>query len=308
MNTTFPPRLPRLGIALVLSLSCPGLVLAQGSLTPPGAPAPLMKSLDQIEPRTPVDAAHTPGNSSEEFIISQPGSYYLTTNIVGLSGADGIEITANNVTLDLNGFSLLGTAVSRNGIYCQGHGVVVRNGTIKSWGSLGIEDLVSSTPARVFEKLTVSSNAVYGIETSQGAIIQDCVIEANVGFGIYATGASRISGCIVDGNGSGGIAIEPPGACVVVNNFAFGNDTNDHFGEIYMNSPNNHIEGNRAIVTSPTGNGIYIFSESFNTNNVIVKNDVAGGGTRNFTLISGNDVGPIGSATNSTSPWANISH
>jgi hypothetical protein len=29
---------------------------AQGSLTPPGAPAPTMKTLAQIEPRTPVDA------------------------------------------------------------------------------------------------------------------------------------------------------------------------------------------------------------------------------------------------------------
>ena len=29
-------------------------VFAQGSLTPPGAPAPTMKTLAQIEPRTPI--------------------------------------------------------------------------------------------------------------------------------------------------------------------------------------------------------------------------------------------------------------
>jgi len=48
-------------------------VFAQGSLTPPGAPAPMMKSLDQIEARTPIDAAHTPGDPNNQFIISAPG-------------------------------------------------------------------------------------------------------------------------------------------------------------------------------------------------------------------------------------------
>ena len=46
---------------------------AQGGLTPPGAPAPTMKSLAQIEPRTPI--------SSVPFTISTAGSYYLTTNV-----------------------------------------------------------------------------------------------------------------------------------------------------------------------------------------------------------------------------------
>jgi len=51
---------------LLLALSLPR-AFAQGSLTPPGAPAPTMKSLDQIEPRTPI--------SSLPFTISSSGSY-----------------------------------------------------------------------------------------------------------------------------------------------------------------------------------------------------------------------------------------
>ena len=74
--------------------------LAQGALTPPGAPAPTMKSLAQIEPRTPI--------SSAPFTISAPGSYYLTTNVT-VSAGDAITIAANNVTLDLNGFTIAST-------------------------------------------------------------------------------------------------------------------------------------------------------------------------------------------------------
>ena len=95
---------------LALAILNPQLstVFAQGSLTPPGAPAPVMKSLDQIEPRTIVNAANTPGDSGNSFIITNAGSYYLTTNLVGVSSKNGIKIAANNVALDLNGFALLG--------------------------------------------------------------------------------------------------------------------------------------------------------------------------------------------------------
>ncbi|HEY1120852.1 MAG TPA: hypothetical protein VGE67_04595, partial [Haloferula sp.] len=50
---------------------------AQGPLTPPpGAPAPLMKSLDQIEARTPLVAgqAGVAIDSNGTITISQPGS------------------------------------------------------------------------------------------------------------------------------------------------------------------------------------------------------------------------------------------
>src|SRR6478609_1827254 len=95
MKTTF-----KLGVLTLLlsALNSQLLTFAQGSLTPPaGAPAPVMKSLSQIEPRTPV--------SSAPFTINQPGSYYLTTNLT-ISSGTAITIATNDVTLDLNGFAL----------------------------------------------------------------------------------------------------------------------------------------------------------------------------------------------------------
>src|SRR5438094_3223557 len=84
-------------------------ILAQGRLTPPGAPAPTMKSLDQIEARTPI--------SSLPFTIpfnNNSGSYYLTKNL-SVSTGNGIDIQGDNVMVDLNGFTISSTAASANG-------------------------------------------------------------------------------------------------------------------------------------------------------------------------------------------------
>ena len=65
-----------------------------------------MKSLDQIEPRTPISAA--------PFTITNSGSYYLTTNLTVSSG-NAITIATNGVTLDLGGFTIVSTAPNSSG-------------------------------------------------------------------------------------------------------------------------------------------------------------------------------------------------
>jgi len=95
---------------ILLTLVCKGCLLSalhgQGALTLPGTPAPSMKTLTQIEPRTPI--------SSAPFTISQSGSYYLTGNLTVSSG-DAITFAANGVTLDLAGFSITSTKASAAG-------------------------------------------------------------------------------------------------------------------------------------------------------------------------------------------------
>src|SRR5262245_40285062 len=56
-----------LGFTAVLGFST--ALMAQGPLAPPGPPAPLFKTLEQVEPRRPI--------SSVPFTINQPGSYYV---------------------------------------------------------------------------------------------------------------------------------------------------------------------------------------------------------------------------------------
>ena len=84
-------KLATLALLLLIVHSPLSTTFSQGALTPPGAPAPTMKTLAQIEPRMPI--------SSLTYIISAPGSYYLTTNLTCIGGsANGINISSSDVT------------------------------------------------------------------------------------------------------------------------------------------------------------------------------------------------------------------
>ena len=108
-------------------------VLAQGSLTPLGGPAPTMKTLDQIEARTLIPGGTAP------FVINSAGSYYLTGNLA-VSGATAITVNASNVTVDLNGFTISSTASPAAGTTVLiGSGrasVTVQNGNISGPGTV----------------------------------------------------------------------------------------------------------------------------------------------------------------------------
>lgn len=87
-----------------------------------------MLTLSQVEPRTPI--------SSAPFTITQPGSYFLTTNVtIGIAGP-AIAINANNTTFDLNGFSISSTNPSAGGtaiLLASGvHNITILDGTIES--------------------------------------------------------------------------------------------------------------------------------------------------------------------------------
>ena len=177
-------------------------VQAQGNLTPPGAPAPTMKTLQQIEPR--VDAMTLAGDAQSEIVITSPGSYYLSANLEVNKG-DGIRIFATSVTLDLNGFEIRrisgGGAGVDNGINLVGGSdrVKVINGTIVGF-SYGIRSYYPNPKGCLFEKLTVTECANYGIEGGESTRIIDCIAHDNPGIGILALAGSIISGCAAYGN------------------------------------------------------------------------------------------------------------
>lgn len=171
---------------------------AQGNLTPPGAPAPLFKTLDQVEPRTPISTNTTPGDSDSLFKITQPGSYYLTGNIAGVANKHGIEIVTNHVTIDLMGFTLDGkraTASSKSGIFCTTNDrlsdITIQNGAITGWDDNGI----------------FLGNSLVGFETVARSVVRHIVASTNAGNGIVVTKDSLVEDCICDNNGQHGISL-----------------------------------------------------------------------------------------------------
>src|SRR5262245_16864747 len=141
-------RIAAISTLLLLSLADVGL--AQGPLVPPGPPGPTFKTLQQVEPRTPI--------SSLPITLSQPGSYYLTTNLQGVAGQHGITISGPRVTLDLMGFELRGVAGSLSGIYMNpATSPHIRDGSITGWGQDGING--TNGGGGIIEELRVSNNS-----------------------------------------------------------------------------------------------------------------------------------------------------
>lgn len=106
-----------------------------GPLNPPGgAVVPTGKPLGEVEPRTAVGPATTPGDGGSAYVIAAGGSYYLTGNINVVSG-NGITIAADNVTLDLNGFAVASTSAAPSGAAVNLSGVrinvAIRNGHLR---------------------------------------------------------------------------------------------------------------------------------------------------------------------------------
>lgn len=185
----------------------------QGALTPTSAPAPSMRTLQQIEPRTPVDDTHTPGDANSLFKITSPGSYYLTGNISFIprlgdaSQQSGIEIQSNDVTLDLNGFRVSSSAGTNglNGIIVNGNykAITIKNGTVAGWNLDGIAAL--GVTSGTFENLTLDNNNDDGLVVGGTASIRNCRATNNKNRGIVADNNSTISDCEARSNPKAGI-------------------------------------------------------------------------------------------------------
>ena len=210
-------RLTLVALGATAGLMAPRSLLAQGSLTPPGAPAPTMKSLDQIEPRTAISAPN--------FVIANPGAYYLTGNLVVPAGP-GITIAASGVTLDLNGFALLysGADTANTNAAIQVNrdqrNIAIYNGAIQGgvtndlnnffvgsgfgYGIAVPQPLNDGSPQASPVNIRVSdinlSGLVYdGINLpNSGSLVERCTVNIVGGSGIQA---DSVRGCSATGTG-----------------------------------------------------------------------------------------------------------
>ncbi len=186
---------------IVFSMLLPAGVRAQGSLTPPaGPPAPVMKSLQEVydraaaaEARIPVNAETCPASADAQFVITQGGSYYLTGNIAAPSGKAAIKLFAHGITLDLNGYSIIGSVGSTKGIIVASAGgsAVVRNGHVRVAQQQAIQFTAASD--FVLQDISIFSAGGRGIDALGGGMIERVSVKGAKDYGIYCDGSQQVT-------------------------------------------------------------------------------------------------------------------
>jgi hypothetical protein len=282
------------------------------------------------------------------YTIATPGSYYLTGTFTGVAGTNGITIAANDVSLDLNGFALIGVPGSLDGISSANFpatytNLTVRNGIIRNWGGSGVRafymynctfrDLVVETNGStglqagvtgLIRNCIASQNGGDGIDADSLAVVVECNASYNAFHGFYASG-SVVQRCVAYGNGATGIYIfnySKADHCLASAN------ANDGIALGYYC----YATDNTCVLNNPGGSASYGGIRTFYNGGRIEGNHiqynagygivVGGGGVkwlviRNstvgitanaYSIPAGNDVGPWGNAATATSPFANISN
>jgi parallel beta-helix repeat protein len=276
---------------------------AQGSLTPPpGAPAPVMKTLDQVEPRTDLQnapaAAVNKADPNYEYVINQSGSYYLSGEIIA-SKAGAVLINAAGVTLDLNGFRISRGATTGRGVSigAAADNSLVRNGTIRGFDYGVYTDSSGGNYPKncTVSHLRVSGSAGGGIFMGGAALIENCLVTqvsgTGMNIGIYGGPGSNIQRCVAGENtvhyaiyGGDGSAISD--CTSYKNNCNFGIIAAQ--GSVLSNCNASYNTGNLG-----SSRGIFV------SNNARAFNCVATGNTSSVTLTSSTGIG-IDGATGST--------
>ena len=222
----------------------------------------------------------TPGDTPGfPVTISAPGSYRLTGNLVVTDlSVNVIEITTDNVTIDLNGFSLIGPVVCTGnpvssctsvgdgvGIFSRKSNLTVLNGTIR-----GMNDGITFVGGdNHIEKVHATSNTSIGIGSGNGqSLVTSCNTSFNGVFGIFGNG--KAEGNVAEGNGLDGIVF----AGAMTNNVAANNKGNGISGQ-------GVFSGNSATTNGQAG--INAICPSFVSGNYAFQNK----GGNIFTTLSG---------------------
>jgi hypothetical protein len=112
--------------------------------------------------------------TSLPYTISEPGFYYVTKNLTLASG-HGITVNADDVTIDLMGFSLTGNSSYIGIKMSQRKNVAIRNGTLRGW-YYGIYESNYGTSHQV-SNVRIEENT-YGVKLTGGNhLVQGCTCD-----------------------------------------------------------------------------------------------------------------------------------
>jgi hypothetical protein len=162
-----------------------------------------LEAIKAQDGRVPVDTL--PGAANAIHVISAPGSYYLRANVQGISGSSGILIASSNVSLDLNGFHVVGVPGSSIGIAFGGASDLanldIRNGVVRGWSNEGIGAVgaIRAVSSR-FTDLTASACGT-GFNDARRSSFHRCASVGNSGRGFFFFDTSELVDCVARSNG-----------------------------------------------------------------------------------------------------------
>lgn len=231
------------------------------------------------------------------YTISSSGSYIVVRDLMTTqTNVNGITINADNVTLDLNGHSIIGpgksVGSSGSGIFINGshYNIVIRNGIIRDWRYYGING--ASVDNSLFENLLIFNNGAYGISVHSGNTIKGNIIYGNSGSGISVAWGNLIMENVCIGNDGNGI-LSTPYYSSNINNLISDNicSSNGSSG-IYVNK-NNTVTGN--VCSNNAIYGIYAYQNCEISENICANNGQAGIYTKKGCRITNNTCSSNGS-------------
>ena len=193
-------------VYLAILSGCAIVAIGQDDMTPAGPPGSAqarMKTLNEIEPRSVISSLPT--------TITNSGAYVVIANLVCTNNGHGIVVQADDVTIDLNGFTLLGSPGSQSGIKANGapSHLFVRNGTIRGWGVSAI-DAAEGRNCRYEDILAFSNgfnNTMAAFQFGSNTVAARCVAFTNKNAGFSIGLGSKIENCAAMNNGGMGMIV-----------------------------------------------------------------------------------------------------
>jgi hypothetical protein len=131
--------------------------------------------------------------------ISASGFYYLSGNLThGSDTPPAITVAADDVTIDLMGFSLSGNAINK-GVYLNGgKNLEIRNGTLRNFYDAVLSETADDGHRVV--NVRVQGNT-YGIALA-GGMVKGCTILDNAESGVFL-GQGIVTGNVISNNRTG---------------------------------------------------------------------------------------------------------
>ncbi|MEM2638378.1 MAG: NosD domain-containing protein, partial [Candidatus Hadarchaeales archaeon] len=216
--------------------------------------------------------------------ITQPGYYRLVNDISGLlSGKDYcIKISASNVVLDGQGFSINGTG-SGKGILVQANNVTIKNVSVSGYYD-GI--FLSLSSNNTIENCTLSGNYEEGIHlySSNNNIIRSNKVSGNVrGIYLHSSSNNLMENNMISNNNDYGIHLSSSSDNIVKNNdftncglYVYDSYNNRVENNLVNGKPLVYLENASNQIISNAGQVILVNSNNITIRDLVISNASVG--------------------------------